>query len=129
MNQNLPISDPVNNLKGPDLMSETRARYFTGKPCTNGHVAERYVANDACVECNREAVRRYRAGRPKPAAKPRDDLAAKEVVIASLNYDPATGFFERKTKPRLGARDTPEKAAEAYTKAAAELRGEYARTE
>ena len=26
-------------------------RYFTGKPCVHGHVAERYVASKTCVEC------------------------------------------------------------------------------
>jgi len=27
-------------------------RYFTGKPCKRRHVAERYVSNRACVECD-----------------------------------------------------------------------------
>jgi hypothetical protein len=35
-------------------------RYFTGKPCKHGHVAERVVFNGACVECERAAVRKYR---------------------------------------------------------------------
>lgn len=26
-------------------------RYFTGKPCKNGHIAERQVSNGVCVEC------------------------------------------------------------------------------
>lgn len=26
-------------------------RYYTGKPCKNGHLAERYVTSNACVEC------------------------------------------------------------------------------
>jgi hypothetical protein len=26
-------------------------RYFTGKPCKNGHVAERLVSNGNCIEC------------------------------------------------------------------------------
>ena len=26
-------------------------RYFTGKPCIHGHVAERYVNGGDCVEC------------------------------------------------------------------------------
>jgi len=37
--------------------SEAKARglthFFTGAPCENGHVAERYVSNLQCVECNR----------------------------------------------------------------------------
>lgn len=29
------------------------SRYFTGKPCVNGHKAERNVRSHDCVECNR----------------------------------------------------------------------------
>ena len=32
-------------------------RYFTGKPCRNGHIAERYVAQSACVVCARDKAR------------------------------------------------------------------------
>lgn len=35
------------NAKAEDL-----SRYFTGKPCRRGHIAERYVANSVCVDCN-----------------------------------------------------------------------------
>ena len=28
-----------------------RARYFTGKPCKHGHVAERFVSNGGCITC------------------------------------------------------------------------------
>ena len=28
-------------------------RYFTGVPCIHGHISERYVASNECVECNR----------------------------------------------------------------------------
>jgi hypothetical protein len=34
-------------------------RYFTGKPCKHGHVAERFI-NRICVECSRSATRRWR---------------------------------------------------------------------
>lgn len=26
-------------------------RYFTGKPCSRGHIAQRYASNQGCVEC------------------------------------------------------------------------------
>ena len=29
-------------------------RYYTGKPCKRGHVAERYVSNGHCVECDKK---------------------------------------------------------------------------
>jgi len=33
-------------------------RYFTGKPCKNGHVSERYVGS-GCVECYNKYQRDY----------------------------------------------------------------------
>ena len=32
-------------------------RYFTGKPCKNGHVAERLVSNRSCLQCVEEKAR------------------------------------------------------------------------
>ena len=29
-------------------------RYFTGKPCKNGHIAERWVSKAKCVQCSAE---------------------------------------------------------------------------
>lgn len=31
-------------------------RYFTGKPCKHGHIAERFVSGP-CVECNNQTTR------------------------------------------------------------------------
>lgn len=42
-------------------------RYFTGKPCARGHVAERKTASDACHECTLERQRQRR--RAKVAAE------------------------------------------------------------
>jgi hypothetical protein len=50
----------------PDIIGRDEAkalglkRYFTGKPCKHGHVAERY-AGGPCVECIREQRREWRA--------------------------------------------------------------------
>lgn len=33
-------------------------RYFTGKPCRNGHLSERFTCNHTCVECGREICKR-----------------------------------------------------------------------
>ena len=35
-------------------------RFYTGKPCRNGHMAERYVLNGTCVECANVSAHRYR---------------------------------------------------------------------
>jgi hypothetical protein len=32
-------------------IAQNAARYFTGKACIKGHVAERYTANKTCCEC------------------------------------------------------------------------------
>ena len=37
-------------------------RYFTGKPCRNGHIAERYVKGGRCVQCKAEKDARYYQG-------------------------------------------------------------------
>ena len=33
---------------------EKQNTYFTGRPCRNNHIADRYVKNDLCVECVKE---------------------------------------------------------------------------
>src|SRR5690606_24932906 len=50
-------------------------RYFTGKPCCSGHLAERIVSNRECVSCRRAKdlkrvvaqQRRWRAANPTKA--------------------------------------------------------------
>lgn len=44
-------------------------RYFTGKPCKRGHIAERIVAMAACIECAREIDRACRARNLEHARK------------------------------------------------------------
>jgi len=43
-------------------------RFFTGKPCKNGHLSKRYLAG-ACVACQRMFDKRYRAIPDKLATK------------------------------------------------------------
>lgn len=40
---------------------EEPVRYFTGKPCKNGHITERAAANGGCMECHRLRNARHRA--------------------------------------------------------------------
>lgn len=35
-------------------------RYFTGKPCNNGHVEERYTSFGRCCQCSLDSARMYR---------------------------------------------------------------------
>lgn len=34
-------------------------KYYTGKPCINGHDGPRYVSSGICCKCNSEGVKRY----------------------------------------------------------------------
>lgn len=44
-------------------------KYFTGNPCVNGHVCDRYISNDFCFECSREYHKKYKENnREKVAA-------------------------------------------------------------
>lgn len=40
-------------------------KYFTGKPCKNGHVAERNTSNGTCCECFNANAARFRARHPE----------------------------------------------------------------
>ena len=58
--------------------------YFTGKPCTSGHIAERSTSSGGCIECRREYDRRaYRENPGKSAAKAAKRYAAKADHIKS----------------------------------------------
>ena len=64
-----------------DLRAEARARglirYFTGKPCGRGHVAERAVSNSLCRDCARKWDReRYKADPEKRRECVRKHIAA-----------------------------------------------------
>lgn len=43
-----------------EARAEGLKRFYTGKPCKHGHIAEQYTANGKCVECERERGRKRR---------------------------------------------------------------------
>jgi 5-methylcytosine-specific restriction endonuclease McrA len=53
-------------LKFPSIVTRAEAKnaglskYFTGKPCTKGHIAERRTESCSCVECQNLIVAKYR---------------------------------------------------------------------
>ena len=44
-----------------EAVQEGRLFYFTGKPCLNGHVVERRVANYNCIVCEADKTKRFYA--------------------------------------------------------------------
>ena len=48
-----------------EAISKGLPRYFTGKPCSRGHIVERYVSNYECVKCEKIRAKGYRQTRPE----------------------------------------------------------------
>jgi hypothetical protein len=70
-----------------------RIRYFTGRPCKYGHIAERFTSDGGCVECRagvtpeqREARRVYMN---KYTKSPEQREAARERKRRAWSADPA----------------------------------------
>ena len=78
-------------------------KYFSGKPCKHGHIAERYTRNGECVECSEI---KWRTSNPALAAarvmkhywNNRDRLIAKSVERHRL-----TGFNAQRRAAKLKA--------------------------
>ena len=64
-------------------------RYWTGKPCANGHVAERMVSNGRCIDCMYEWRERYREANPD---KYRAEIRRKNETV---NADPRQKLMHR----------------------------------
>lgn len=80
-------------------------RYFTGKPCPNGHIDEIFV-NGRCRTCTLESTRRNRekarTGKTGKTAKSKavgTTAGAAVVLVTPTNGEPLTGE-DRKVAPR-----------------------------
>jgi hypothetical protein len=65
--------------------AEGKVRYFTGRPCKHGHVAERMVVNGHCVECLSIKQANKRVENPE-ATKQRDAAYYKKYRDKNLTY-------------------------------------------
>ena len=52
-----------------EAMEAGLERYFTGKPCKSGHIAERYVNDGHCLCCNAEKNKKYRQDNKEKVAE------------------------------------------------------------
>lgn len=50
-------------------LSAKETRYFTGRPCKSGHVAERYAANSMCIPCAHSKARKWKSLNPEKVKK------------------------------------------------------------
>jgi hypothetical protein len=94
--------------------------YFTGRPCKNGHVTEKYVSSHRCVECDRALqkvkngyrikLRERRAGREKSSQCDACGAAGKIVFDHCHQYGHFRGWICEPCNFSLGAaRDDPKR--------------------
>jgi hypothetical protein len=84
------------------------ARYFTGKPCTSGHVAERYSSNGDCVVCARLKATRWKKT-PKGKAYQRQYHQTPKMRDYKRQYDRTEKRLKRRRErrqERVSAADT-----------------------
>jgi len=84
--------------------------YFTGKPCKNGHISNRYRCNNECVECRAEKNKELKQKQIDWSAKNKE----RKLAISKLRY------LEQAEKERLRSRTkyakNPEKVRETNRK-------------
>jgi hypothetical protein len=87
-------------------------RFFTGKPCKYGHVAERHVASCKCRECHRERTRRYRAADPERAKERERRWRAANLELARKRLHYAKNKDRILSERAVKRAANPEKARE-----------------
>lgn len=60
-------------------------KYFTGKPCKEGHVSERLVANGICCACNAGRIKKWRDENPKKKLSHYQRYREKNAVAIMVN--------------------------------------------
>lgn len=59
------MDDMTRIISRKDAISQGLTQYFTGKPCSKGHVEFRYTCDHACGACAREKTAAYRKKNPE----------------------------------------------------------------
>jgi hypothetical protein len=67
-------------LSRKDAYSRGATHYFTGVPCSKGHLAPRWVCDRKCTECQRLKKRPYRARAPGVLRTPRRTAEQQALV-------------------------------------------------
>jgi hypothetical protein len=76
------------------------SRYYTGKPCKRGHIAERKVASRTCCVCDRERASHERTNKKEIVAARKRRYAEKNKCI----IDSYKKSYNAKNKDRICAR-------------------------
>ena len=86
--------------------------YFTGIPCKNGHICERYTLSKTCVTCGRETSKRWRTN---PENRDHYNLYQQSYSGHNLHFirkylkDPKEIWFDKTYRTRKALKDaTPD---------------------
>lgn len=93
-------------------------RYFTGKPCKHGHIAERHTSDGACLECSRiKSSNVYKENREEKCLLASQYRASNpEKILAAGKKYRETHREKRLASKRNYWKQYPEKRAEADQK-------------
>jgi hypothetical protein len=99
----LPYTGPIVTLA--QARAKGLIRYFTGRPCARGHLAERRVANYECTVCSREVGKKYRPRyRRRDNPKYRAQLHRRRASIeAKAKHAAAARLYRARNKVRAAA--------------------------
>ena len=84
-----------------EALSKGLKRYFTGKACKHGHVAERVTSTKTCVECKR-AQERFENMTPKQIEKRRAQARVVNMTPERIKTERA-----RRRSPKARALSIP----------------------
>ena len=93
-------------------ISEGKSKYFTGRPCKYGHVAERRVNGGACTVCEAERHNKWKAENPD------------KMQTALIKYREANREALNQKAAERRAND-PEKARKSYRESKRRNRGHH----
>jgi hypothetical protein len=68
-------------------------KYNTGKPCRNGHLADRYTCNGVCLECYKDTVQRNIVNKRKSAKKYYETHKKEESIKSKERYQRKKSIF------------------------------------
>lgn len=99
------VSHEIEIVTRKDALARGLKRYYTGKPCKNGHVDWRKVPGGSCISCNRENAAKRRKDpevRAKQAAYMRERMKDPKVKQYMRDYmkDYKKNSSERQEKSR-----------------------------
>jgi hypothetical protein len=84
-----------------------RKRYFTGKPCKHGHIAERSVRSGRCLKCFREYQQEYqrehRAANPEKVREREREAARKRRATDPKGYSNQQAAWRAENKEKIAA--------------------------